>query len=364
MEEAEARKNILDSKVGSSCFLMNVSGIFELKKVASLQLIYTNFDFIYNPECFTVFINPKPTEEYVSKDNKLILNPEINSLFCMDYRQYTNTSPKNMDAFDVKRIDPEILDNLDELKYKYCDNNIPVIFTGDHYYLYYDYKDTITNMMHYHGVAHSAILLDIYEDSCLICDKFFGYVGKIKLETLKKAIASEYNLKKQCSIVEINENTTITEEERVRILFKDNIERSLQEYEIVNDTKYYKNVRAIEKLIDNFDKDIISIMEQKGEYAPQFYTNTFKQVMLNKRGFCDILKYVSSITKIEIVYQISNLCKEITGAWFNLDMMCDKCYLSNSKLIDYKDRFQKLYTEILELEKKLLGLYEKVYVKL
>ncbi|MGB7606343.1 MAG: hypothetical protein WBL93_12805 [Lutisporaceae bacterium] len=357
---------IPDLKVGANCFLMNISGVFEYKGMLSMALLYTNLDFLYNPDYYTVFINPRPPEDYISKDNELLIPGSLDSLYHRDYMKYIYQNTKSPDAFSINKINPGILNDYNELKNLIITKNSPVIFKGDHFYLHDDYIKKTGDIMHYHSGFHSATIVDLNNDNktCLIIDKFFSFVGEVSLESYKNAVNSNYITKPDCSIIEVNRFQHMDEVERTRFLLKENIESSLEEYSIINDIKYYKNVKALEMFIGNYERHLIEVMEQKGKYAPQFTTKILKPVRLNKLGFSNLIIYIKDVLNIKILHEIEPLCKEITSLWTRADQLCDKCYLTGKTVIEYKDRLLDTYYIILEKEKVLFDKLEKLYVVL
>jgi hypothetical protein len=173
---------------------MNISGIYEGMGVLFLSLGYTNMDFLYNKEIFTEFINPKPSKEYISKDNDLVIAEDINS-------KYMNCTHKYVDSFsntiykpvtETIKFDGDI--DLQELKANYLDKGLPVMYSFDHYYIYEDYIKLTSNILHFHTNGHMAILsdLDFENETAEIVDKFYKFKGYVQLENLKKSIHSEY----------------------------------------------------------------------------------------------------------------------------------------------------------------------------
>jgi hypothetical protein len=340
-------------KIGGNCFLMNTSSILECRNMLSLSLSYTNFDFIYNPDYFTTFINPKPAEEYISKENEILLVGDTDAVYHRDYDEYIYKGIDNLNLFSVNAIDSNILLDLELLNAMYLENMLPVIFSCDHYYVYDDYKKSTTDMAHYHSPGHAATIVNINFDSktCYVIDKFFSFMGEIRTSSYLNSVSSEYISEPSGYCVQIKSLSEMAENERLRMLLKHNISSSLEDSVTINNIKYYKNLTAIALFIENFERNLYEITEQKGKYAPQFTTRLLQPVRLNKRGFSNLLTYIKQVIRIKEFSEVEVLCKEVSKLWARMDALCDKCFLVNSTIIQYKDKLLNVLNEIYEIEK-------------
>lgn len=354
-------------KVGSDCFLMSISALLEYKEMLSLALTYTSYDFIYNPDYYTSFINPKPAHEYVSKENELLMPGELDSVYHRDYGFLVDNKFENSNIVSMNKIDEREMQDIKLLKELYLDKPTPIQFTCDHYYMYEDYKKKTTDMAQYHTPGHTAVLVDYNEETetCYVIDKFFSFVGEVKLDNFINAIRSEYLEKKyRGNLVQINKLTDISEKERAAFMLKSSTSNIYEEYITINNIKYQMNVNALGHFIENFEMHLNELVNQKGKYAPQFTTKLTRPVRLNKIGYRNILMYLKDILLMEELFEIEPIISEATTLWIRIDQLCDKCYLTGSTIIEYKDRLLSVFREIHEKEKVIFDILHKINRKL
>ncbi|MDF2519404.1 MAG: hypothetical protein K0R84_32 [Clostridia bacterium] len=353
-------------KIGSNCFFMNISAILEYKNMLSMSLSYINFDFIYNPDHFTEFVNPKPTEEYISKENELLVVGSIDSLFRNDHVEYISKGMKDYNLFSLHTIDPELLLDLGRLDQLYLKQKEPIVYSNDHYYVYNDYTKTTSDMAHYHSQGHAATMVkvDFSKKTCCVIDKFFSFIGEIPISSYFDAVTSDFLTQRTGHYVQIERMKNMTEDERLRILLKNNINNSMQKTVTINGTKYYKNLDALALLLQNFERHLHELSEQKGKYAPQFTTKLFSPVRLNKVGFGNLMPYIKRMVNTKETRVLEPLCKEVASLWVRIDVLCDKCYLTNSTILEYKDRLLDTYKEIYEKEKVIFDQLSALEAKL
>lgn len=336
--------------------------MLEYKGALSLAFSYCIYDFIYCPQTYTIFNNPKPVEEYISKDNDLLITGSLDSQYHSDYMSFINSIVDEYNFFEIVKFDSEMRFDLKVLKAEYLDKGIPIAFPCDHYYLYEEYRKKSSNLLHYHTGWHTAILLDINinNGTCYVVDKFFSYIGNISIENYLFATKSDYIKTPICFTVNNTGLVNLSEEERVRYLFKNAIKNSLTDNIIINNTVYYKNLKALQLLIVNFENHLLDLMNQKEKYAPQFTTKLLKQVRLNKKGFNHLINYANKYLKCKHIEDLEYKYLDAVNLWTSIDQLCDKCYLQGNYIIDYKDRLIKILNNIYETEKYIFDSLVKI----
>lgn len=339
-------------KVGSNCGLMNVSGILEMNQHLSYALSYSDFDFLYHPEYYLTYINPKRPEEYVSPTNELIITSSIDLLFHKDYSHYTAMVGQSYDLIHVENVyEGEKRPDLDT-EMKYIQNEIPLIYSADHYYLADCYREQFPTMLHYHSGSHGAVLadIDLEQQQCTIMDKFFGVLLDVPIEKYIESKMSEYLNYNYFSVVHYKE-MDLPERERIRVLLKKNIQQTLQEKVEIQGREYYKNVVGLKMLIEDLPHFLGTLSELKGKYAPQFMTNTFTPIILQKMGFKNLMSYVSEeVTELQ---EILDPLQRVSDLWNRVDALCDMCFLKGQQVLDYMSRYHDTFCEIYEWESRI-----------
>lgn len=355
-----------DLKIGAGCTLMDVSGILEYHGCLSYAISYSNFDFLYNKERLTEFINPKRPEEYISKDDDLVIEVQIDSAYHQDIVVWNNYILEYYDLFQVKPLTVNLENDLDDLKRNFLDNDIPLIFPCDHYYMYDDYKKYNSNILRYHSSNHMAVLMDVNvdEQKCYIIDKFFAFVGEISLESFLSAALSDHlqESKGNCGYVEFkqNEYSGQNEKTRVKALLKKSLELTLKPTVNINNQKYYKNTVALEMFMHDFSDFLDKMLELKGKYAPQFTSKLFHNVMLQRVSFSNLVGYISKYMDLNELDQLKRLTEDAAKLWLRIDALCDKCYLKGNLLTDYTDRFLQVLSKIYDNETEILRILKEI----
>lgn len=350
-----------DLRIGLNCVSMNYSGLLELNDMMYLALYYTLYEFIYNVDGFTSFINALPPEENISKENPLILVGKTGSVFLRDYYAYIDQSIENSAAFSINSFDINM--DLKEVKKQFLDKDIPVIFPCDIYYFYDDYKRLNANMLYFHSGTHKSMLVDIdfENEKCLLVDKFYRYVGEVKLEDFMKALHSDYNdkdMNNSFQYIKINpkDNIKDLELEILKKHFQTMLEMKENDFVMLNGRKYYRNISGIRSFIDTYDEMAESMMKQKKEYAPLFVTHLLRPIFLQKISYSVLIGYFAKRFNNDILQRISDEANTLSKLWTKVDMLCDKCYLSKNSLVSYKQKYIKVFKEIIKEEEKFFEL--------
>lgn len=351
-------------KVGFNCVAMNISAILEYKQMLSLALAYTNFDMIYNPDTFTKYIDFQKPESYISKSNDLLICKSTNAVLHNDYINYIQKVRDEFNLFKINEISFDASNDIDKLKEIYLDKDNPVIFTCDHYYMYDDYRKSTGDVLHYHSENHAAVLVGIEDESCYIIDKFFSFAGKASMENFRNSILSEHICNKYYWTVDATKYNELNEEERIRRLLKQNIDITLKDEVNINGTRYFKNIKALNCFIRDFDGFIDEFMNSKGKYAPQFMVDLLKQIILQRVSYNSLLNYINEFIIIDELKDMKVLAEEIMKLWLRIDYMCDKCYLSGNTLIDYKERLLEVFNQICNKENLMLNYLNEIKDKI
>ncbi|MCK4257909.1 MAG: hypothetical protein KAX49_02965 [Halanaerobiales bacterium] len=349
MNNKKLEKVIPNLKVGNGCMLMNVSGILEYENYLSYSLTYSTFDFLYDFDHLTTFLNPKRPEEYISKDNELFIVGGIDSLYHEDYEIYTRNHCQQYNLFQGVRVyEGEKRQNL-EVEIEYIQKDIPLIFCCDQYYLYEYYKKKNSAMNLDHSSSHSAVLVDIDLDNkqCTIMDKFYDVIVEVPLKAYIEAKTSDH-LRRSYFAQVIIQRMDIPENERIRLLLKKNLNQTLEETATIEGRTYMKNLKGLEMLIKDLPKFFKLMSELKGKYAPQFTTKLLSPMILEKVSFKNLMSYVSK-TIIEL-QKINELLNNLSTTWMLVDKLCDKCFLKKHHIVDYTDRFATIFKNIYEME--------------
>lgn len=343
-------------RIGPSCFYMNISAIYESINMLQLAFSYTNCDFIYNKNSFLKFINPKSPKEYISPDNDLILSSRIDSQYYEDTLEYIDYFCSSIYKFKLKSIASTQEINLNNIKNIYLKNGIPVLFPCDHYYLYEDYKQKLPNFLHFHYNRHMALLVDIDFDNntAFIIDKFYSFVGNVKLTNFMKAIdAKNLELSDLFILENYNELPWKKDEFEVSKILQQNLQLLSQpQYISKSGTVYHKNIIATEMFIDDFDYIINILEESKGKFAPQFLSKLLSYTILQKISFKYLIKYYNS--DLPNLDSIIKLTEESATLWQRINLLNDKTYISGMTLSINKKKYLNLLNNLLEIDKLLM----------
>lgn len=348
-------------KVGPSCIHMNFSGMYEGKKTLYLALAFTSLDFLYDKHSFTEFINPKPAKDYISAENELIIVKDVNSKYIMDLEKYLEKFSRSI--YDPFRSVVEV-DNgtpLEELKDNYLDKGFPVMYVCDHYYTYEDYKKQ-TNLTHFHTPGHMAILCDIdfEKNTAYVIDKFYSFKGSMSLDNLKKSISSEHLTMKKFWIMNFNFKENLNEKEEFLKYFKINIQETLKDKVIIGNTEYYKNYKAVKAFVNDFREIVENLYDQKGKYAPQFLSKLISNVILQRRGYCNLLKYFIKMYDDNRYKKIYEYAEESKRLWNQIDIYNDKFFLAGKSIVEVMSKYEKLLETLLDVEGKLYQSYKEL----
>lgn len=348
--------------IGCGCGYMNFSGVYESKNALYLSLGFTNLDFIYNRQAFTQFISPKKAEEYISKDNELIISSDIDSKYIQDSNEYLkNNCMKIYDPFgSIIEIDNSI--SLTELKNKYIDKGNPIIYTCDHYYAYNDYKKQINNFLKFHSQDHMAILCDInFEKGVVyVLDKFYEFKGEIDLLNFNKTIQSSYLNEKRFFIMNMDNILAGDEEKEFYRYLKENFENTLDKSILINGVNYHKNIYALEEFIKNFESIVVELYDKKGKYAPQFLSKLLSQTILQKISFSKLLKYYLNMNNRSIYVELDKHIDESKRLWENIDVLNDKCYLKGKSILDDIEVYKGVIQSIMKVDSSIYKLMGKI----
>lgn len=337
-------------KIGPSCIHMNISGVYEASNALYLALAYTNIDFIYNKKEFTNFLNAKNTEEYISKDNELIIVKDIDSIYLNDSKDYLNyCSNQIFNPFKyMKDLNYNI--TLKEMQSNYLSAGVPVMYSCDHYYTYDDYIKFTNEILKFHTNGHMAILCDIDmgKKIAYVVDKFYGFKGYVNLENLIRSINSTYLDAKMFSILDIKQMVNGNE----KINFENNLDINfrllLKDTEVVNGKEYFKNVGALELFYNDFEQIVESLYDTKGKYAPQFLSKLISNYILQRISFSNLLKYYNSKYPNKIYDKLIELTDNSKKLWNSIDIYNDKYYLSNICILDKIDKYSHLIESIIK----------------
>lgn len=343
-----------DFKIGYNCEKMAISTFLEVQKRLSYALSYTNFDFIYNSDHFTMRENTKASELLLSKNNHLIMEENVQWGYHKAYNDYHKSLIKDYGLFKPKTysiVDKSYID-LTELKEDYLDNGIPISIFIDHYYVYDEYKKLTSDIVQYHSESHAVAILDldIKNNRCIVVDKLFSFLGEVKLEHLISSFMSDYVKDFRYSFLEIEKDEYQTENERIRKYLKKNIEDTLKNEVTIGDVKYYKNINALKMFIDDFDEVVLKLVDDHGLYAPQFTNNLLQPIIHQRRSFKNLMKYISDNIEKEELKNIYLSLEEIQNNWLKIMLLCNKCFLTGNSLDHYTTRILKVLKKIYEQE--------------
>lgn len=339
-------------KIGYTCFHMNISGIMELQDRLHYALAYTDLDFIYDFQHFFTYDNPKRPEEYISKDNELIIEGSIDLLFHRDYADYIDNNTKSFNLFDYTvHVNPKEKDLAFETLF--IEQGIPLIFPCDHYYLFQEYREQFPAMYHFHTGGHSAVLVDVdfAHETCTILDKFYAALFTTSIEKYIQAKTSEH-LRNSKFLTANIVPTGLQRSEEIRALLKKNIARTLPEEITINGNTYAKNIKGIQILINDLPTFLQEMSNLKGKYAPQFTTRVFRPIILQRIGFKNLIWNLSQ--EVEELQPILQPLEETMKKWLQVDMLCDKCFLKNDFLPDYTENYLHTFQSIYEAEAIIL----------
>lgn len=354
-------------KIGHNCYYMNISGILEYKNALPLALTYTYIDFIYDLKNFLSFKQDDPPEKYISKQNDLIINSDIGSVFSHDYNKNIYNKQIELKAFNLKKI--ESVDDLSIFKTDYLDKNNPIIFTNDLYYVYDDYVKKTNELLLYHIGRHSATLLDvdIHRRICIVMDKFFSFIGEISIENYIKASTSPYlheGMGGSYRVVELKNRLDMNDEENIRQCIKKNIEFVLEKEVDISGRHYYKGIKALELFIGDYDLLAEEMIRLKGKYAPQFINNMLQGVANQRLSYYNLMNYLQTIINIERLAELVSALEKLSGLWNVLDPIFDKCYIIGNNLDSYKHKLLGVFNKILEQEKRVSEMLSDMRCKL
>ena len=349
-------------RVGSNCYHMNVSTIYELYNSLYLSFAYTNFDFIYNKDTFLTFENPRPTIDYISKENDLVITKDIGSIYMKDYYFYMEYFTKSI--YEVKTDIVNSSNNIDfkDLKDKYLCNKIPIFFPCDIYYMYSDYKKISKNMLEFHTGNHMAILVDIdfEKEQVFIIDKFYSFVGYVKLDNFIKSFYSDYIKRRELRILTSFSPSKQDEETQFQNYFKKSLALSCKSEVIVNDVIYYKNIKALEMFNSDFEEIIFNLNLTKGKYSPQFLTKLISNILLQKMSFCNLLGYYNKKYPKYEYNKILQLANKSSKLWRTIDLLNDKTYMTKKTLLINKEKYKVILNNLLITEKELFYLLNEL----
>ncbi len=351
-----------DLRIGSACWFMNISAILEYNNVLPLSLVYTNFDFLYNKESFTKFNLDKEPQEYVSGDDELIITQKVNSVYTEDFGKYNQMTIGNLNQFDIEITKRVMSDDLHYLKEEFLDKNMLLQISFDHYYAIEDYRKVFPQMMHFHTNFHKALLVDIdfANDEAYIIDKFYRYKGKISIATLMKCMNSEHLGSKEYYICKNINYEKIDNNDKVIQLFKDNIKITLEKEIMINGRMYKKNIEAIKAFKDDIREILMDLYSTKEKYAPQFFTQIVKPIILQKLSFHNLMTYLNKNileNQMDEILEYTNISKK---KWLSIDSMCDKCFLSGKLIYEYETKFAKVVSDIYENDSKVYEALGKI----
>lgn len=348
-------------QIGTGCFDMNISSVLEYNNMLSMSIAYSSTNLIYSPKTFTKFTKEINAEEYISKDNELLIVQGIDSKYHDDYFVYGENYCKNFNLFEIKILDEKIRYDLNELKNMYISQGIPLITTADHFYIHDIYKENGSNAFKYHSGNHCLTVLDITDNDCYITDKFFSYKGYINKDIYLEAVTSEYIKKAYCIIVNINEEyRNISEDERIRYLFKKSIQSFAEESTYIDGEKYYLNTFALEEMMRNLPIHTEELVKQKGKYAAQFLTKLITPIVVGTRGMGNLLTYLNMYLKSDIVDELQALYKTVGESWMLMAQLSIKSYRQKKTLTDYNDRLINVLREINKNENAIAKGLEKL----
>ncbi len=331
-------------KVGSGCYYMNFSTFYEYTNKLFLSLAYTNCDFIYNKKLFLTFENPKESSEYISNENELIIAGTIDSLYIKDVHRFLKDTSDIIYRVSTTTICSNKDVDLKEIQSVFLSRNIPVMFTCDHYYMYSDYIKVTNDILHFHTNGHKAILFNIDFDNgtALIVDKFYSFIGTVKLSSLIDSIKSDYIQNGTFEILD-NYNKLYSDNNTFSDVFLRNIKNLNNDRYITSDgSTYYKNIKALKMFREDFESIIVSLQDTKGKYAPQFLTKLIAPTLLQRLSFNNVIKFYENffIQPNELL----RLIGESSKLWRRIDTYNDKTYLTNKTL---KGNIQK-YLDLLD----------------
>lgn len=345
-------KNEIDRtlKIGCSCYYMNISAFYEYANKLFLSLAYLNCDFIYNTKLFLTFDNPQEPEKYISPNNELIISGTIDSVYLEDIFQYIDDTSNKIYPASINKLCNNKDVDLNKIQDMFLSKDIPIIFSCDHYYMYSEYKEVTNNIVHFHTGYHMAILLDIDFNSktAFIVDKFYSFIGTVKLSSFINSIESEYIVNGFFGTLN-NYSELFNNEITFYDVFMKNM-NNLNEYKYVtaDGNTYYKNIRALEKFREDFKSIITSLQDAKGKYAPQFLSKLIAPTILQRISFNNFMKYYQNMFKNS--EELLRITDESSKLWTKIDMYNDKTYLSNKTLKDNEQKYLTLLDKLISID--------------
>jgi len=338
-------------KVGSSCFFMSISAIFEAYGKLYLAFGYTSFDYIYNSKSFLKFNNLKAPEEYISKENDLIISGEIDSVYSDDYAFYLYNSIPDDIKFEIEVICSGKMVDLKNIKDKYLDKKEYIFIPCDHYYLYDDYRKVTNDLYKFHTKDHVVVLIDINfeENTAYIIDKFYSFAGNVPLDKLNEAMFSEYRTNYNFSRIK-NLSSIVENTQGFEFYFHKNIELLNKNEVTINGTVYKKNINALKSFISDFETNVEKIMLLKGRYAPQFFSKLIARIIVQKLSYNNLINYYKNNLSCENRDRILKILKESYNLWATIDAYNDKTYLGGKVLKDNLSKYKKLLDKLYAIE--------------
>ncbi|WP_113671829.1 hypothetical protein [Vallitalea guaymasensis] len=352
------RKN----KIGFNCFCMNISAIYEYYDKLFLALAYINCDFLYNKELFLKFNNPKEPVEYISPDNDLIIVRPIDSVYKTDEIKFIKERTDSICPIEIKKICSSEDVDLEKINENFLSQGIPVIFTCDHYYMYTEYKKITKDIIKFHTPSHMLVLIDIDFDNntAFIVDKFYSFMGTVKLDLLIASIKSQYI--EDGAFIFLDDSNKKGNDITFNEAFNKNIE-NLYKDTYINDEghKYYKNIKALKMFREDFHYIITSLEETKGKYAPQFFSKLVATTILQRLSFKNFIKtYKDRFTEVD---KLINYLEESYKLWNRIDVYNDKTYLSNKTLTQNESKYIALLDKLVDVDNLLYEELQKIKIK-
>jgi hypothetical protein len=355
----------INNKIGFNCIFMNFSSILQNVGGLPLSFAYTNFDFIYSPSNFTIFLTDDPPESFLSENEELVINKPTFSVFKDDYYDYIDILIERYNLFKIKKVKEKSSLTINELKEKFIDKNSPVMLKLDHFYLYEIFKENTSDIIQHHSGGHMSALVDINEinNTCLLVDNFFSYCGNIPIKNFLKAINSKYISDFQYWTIN---NFALCDEGdifKIKNLLIKNIEELSKDSVIINNRIYYKNIKALKLFQTDLMEILINLFEIKNQYAPQFLVNQLQNIILQRVSFNNLLKYINKYLLDKTIFEIQGILNEVVKLWFAFDNLCDKCFLTGMTIIEYFDKIYNILNHIIQKEEiiynRLVNLGEK-----
>lgn len=350
----------LDS-IGIDCFFQSITTSINYLNLGYLALSYTTYSMFYDPNEFMHLEIERLPEDYLSDNNKLIFkNRPITWLKKIYHEYFYKNNCINWQNYIIDKDITQINDTIwENIKTVFLDNDLPVIVEIQAEKLRNEYSNIGANVALGEMSPHMLNLIDINKEDCVIVDTFFKAKGIIPTEAFVNALSFNGSYKFKFINPEIKEY----EIELLKLL-KKNLKESISQYIIIDKKKYTNNIISINNIINDLPEIILYFQDKYDIYANQFLSLSFMPQRHLIRSCAILYNQLYNKYKIEGLDQIEYFSKKSADLWFVFDSIFDKCYLKKEKPF-YKIRSLTMLLEaILENDKNIMELMNKLYDRL